>query len=131
MDDNDTIEIDGTQYTQEQIDRQTRRIYRVVFVDGTYGDDETFGGKLNPDLIKIIQDVIITDQPIEEEILNQMISSIATGFRDWIAENTRAVHPVVIAAFLSDFIPACLEQFFSIEESAPPGGRFDYDPAYG
>lgn len=131
--DDETIDIDGTNYTRKQVDRQTRRIYAVVFQDGEYEDgDAAYGGKLNSELIQIINDTIVTDEPIEEDRLNVMIAEIVTGFRSWIKDNTKSVHPVIIEAFLTDFVPACLEQFFRIEETASPNvGLGNYDPAYG
>ena len=125
-----SIEIEGTNYTKAQIDRQTQRIYDVVFVNGTYAeDDKSYGGKLPPELVEIIRDGIVINEVIEEARMNEIFTDIITKVREWIDSNVKSVHPIVLDVFVTDFVPNCVQQFFTIEEA--DGGPSEYDPAYG
>jgi len=125
-----SIEIEGTNYTKAQIDRQTQRIYDVVFVNGTYAEDDgSYGGKLHPELVEIIRDGIVINEVIEEARMNEIFTDIITKVREWIGSNVKSVHPIVLDVFVADFVPNCVQQFFTIEEA--DGGPSEYDPAYG
>lgn len=126
-DDDGGIEIDGTIFNKEQIERQTQRIFDVVFVNGsTVG--ETYGGSLHPDLSEILSSAIPVDVQLEGEHLTEIFEGIGESFGDWIQKNVKSVHPAVIGAFLIDFIPTCISSFFQVEEVTPPSS--DYDPSY-
>jgi len=126
-DEDGSIEIDGTRFSRDQIFRQTQRIFDVVFVEGaTKGD--TYGGLLNPELTEILSTSIPTDVKIDEDALNEIFAEVGRSFAEWIDKNVKSVHPTVIGAFLVDFVPACINRFFSVEQV--DGESHDYDPSY-
>ena len=72
----DSIEIDGTQFTKEQVDRQSRRIYDYVFIDANYDEEGAYGGKVKPEIMKCFKDHIVFDQVIDEEVVGQMVGRV-------------------------------------------------------
>lgn len=125
----DSIEIDGTQFTKEQVDRQSRRIYDYVFIDANYDDEGAYGGKVKPEIMKCFKDHIVFDQVIDEEVVGQMVGRVIEAVSELILENVNAVHPLIARVFSADFVPAAFDQFFFIQSAAAPSNEFD--PAYG
>ena len=64
-----------------------------------------------------------------ENAVADMLRGITKDIVELILENVKSVHPLIASAFCHDFVPACMEQFFTIQSAVPPAS--DFDPAYG
>lgn len=128
-DDNPPIEIDGTQFTKEQVDRQSRRIYEYVFIEADYDNEGAYGGQVKPEIMACFKEHIVFDQIIDEEVVAHMVGKVIEAVSALILENVNAVHPLVAKVFSADFVPAAFDQFYSIQSASAPSGNFD--PAYG
>lgn len=128
MDDDETIDIDGTSFSRAQVDRQTNRIYEFVFVEPRTDDDGNYGGRITDEVLNCFHSNLIFDEIVGESAVSEMIAKIVKDLKALIIENV-TVHPFVATAFCQDFVPACMDQFFTIQSSPPPAS--DFDPAYG
>lgn len=129
MGDSDSIDIEGTTFTKQQVDRQTQRIYDFVFIEPNVDDDGLYGGRVKDSIMGCFHKHLVFDEIVSESSVAEMIHSIIKDVSDLIIENVKSVHPLIVNVFSSDFVPACMEQFFTIQSALPPAS--DYDPAYG
>ena len=129
MDAEEPIEIDGTTFTKQQVDRQTKRIYDFVFVEATAEEDGSYGGRITEDIMACFQKNLIFDEVVAENAVADMLRGITKDIVELILENVKSVHPLIASAFCHDFVPACMEQFYTIQSAVPPAS--DFEPAYG
>ena len=76
MTDKDSVSVDGTTFTREQVDRQTKRIYEYVFTSPTHEEDGSYGGRVNEDVLECFQSNLVTDTVLEEDSVATMIQKI-------------------------------------------------------
>ena len=76
MTDEDSVSVDGTTFTREQVDRQTKRIYEYVFTSPTHDEDGSYGGRVNDDVLDCFQSNLVTDTVLEEDSVATMIQKI-------------------------------------------------------
>ncbi len=129
MTDSPPIEIDGTQFTKEQVDRQSRRIYEYVFIEADYDDEGAYGGQVKSEIMDCFREHIVFDEVIDEEIVGRMVGKVIDAVTALILKNVNAVHPLIAKVFSTDFVPAAFDQFFFIQSASAPPNKFD--PAYG
>ena len=128
MTEDNSVSVDGTTFTREQVDRQTKRIYEYVFISPTHDEDGSYGGRVNDDVLDCFQSNLVTDTVLEEDSVATMIQKIIMCVAGKISSNTKAVHPRIAEAFCSDFVPAAFEQFYTLQSAVRPADEFD--PAY-
>lgn len=129
MDITEPIEIDGTTFTKQQVERQTKRIYDFVFIEASAEKDGSYGGRITEDIMTCFQKNLVFDEVVAETDVTNMLVQITKDLVNLILENVKSVHPLIASAFCHDFVPACMEQFFTIQSTTPPSS--DFDPAYG
>tara|TARA_B100000287_G_scaffold315933_1_gene299521 strand:- start:14643 stop:15020 length:378 start_codon:yes stop_codon:yes gene_type:complete len=115
--------------TNQQVERQVRRLKEIIFDDYSENSDGSYEGTLNENVLKIIQSIILSEAEINELQFLQMITEGTKQLVVYLMENIDSVDERVINFFAFDFMTQSIDFMYKIEVQEMDGE--EYNPMYG
>lgn len=100
--------------TDAQLERQIKKIKKVIFKDLKEFDDGSYKGEIAEGVQEILLKNIPLDTPIDEEGLQQIIFKTATKLTIWLIKNTTGVNKKVASIFAFDFVQQSISSIYTI-----------------
>jgi hypothetical protein len=115
--------------TNQQVERQVKRLKEIIFDDYSENVDGSYEGTLNDNVLKIIQKIILSEAEINELQFLQMITEGTKELVKYLLENIDSVDERVINFFAFDFMTQSIDFMYKIEVQEMDGE--EYNPMYG
>ncbi len=115
--------------TNQQVERQVKRLKEIIFDDYSENVDGSYEGTLNENVLKIIQKIILSEAEINELQFLQMITEGTKELVKYLLENIDSVDERVINFFAFDFMTQSIDFMYKIEVQEMDGE--EYNPMYG
>ncbi len=115
--------------TNQQVERQVKRLKEIIFDDYSENSDGSYEGTLNENVLKIIQSIILSEAEINELQFLQMITEGTKQLVVYLMENIDSVDERVINFFAFDFMTQSIDFMYKIEVQEMDGE--EYNPMYG
>jgi hypothetical protein len=115
--------------TNQQVERQVKRLKEIIFDDYSENSDGSYEGTLNENVLKIIQTIILSEAEINELQFLQMITEGTKQLVVYLMENIDSVDERVVNFFAFDFMTQSIDFMYKIEVQEMDGE--EYNPMYG
>jgi len=110
----DLTDFEGIDLTEKQIERQLKKIRKLLFDDYEFFEDGSYKGEVTEEVVQILQKNIPDEDEVDDIMFLSMVKQTALDISEYILDNIKGIDKRLVALYSYDFSNQSYNSIYSI-----------------